>query len=95
VRLRFHPAAQQELEAAAMYYEEANAGLGQRFLQAVRAATARLLEYPELGAPGVAGTRRLQVHGFPFTVVHQVHPQEITIVAIAHQRRRPGYWRGR
>jgi hypothetical protein len=29
---------------------------------------------------------------FPFNVIHQFHGDEIRVIAIAHQRRKPGYW---
>jgi len=52
---------------------------------------------PELGAPYVEGEgiRRVLLQRFPFAVVYQVEPELILIVAVAHQRRRPGYWRDR
>ncbi len=32
---------------------------------------------------------------FPFQIVYEVHPEEVVVVAVAHLRMRPGYWRGR
>ncbi len=95
MKVRFLSAAREEFEAAAEHYEASSAGLGRRFLQAVRATTDVIRRHPEIGSPRTPITRHLQVRGFPFTVVYRTSQDAITIVAVAHQRRRPGYWRGR
>lgn len=95
MRVSFLMAAREELEAATEYYEASSAGLGQRFVQAVRAATDVIRQHPDIGSERTASTRALAVRGFPFTVVYRIRSQSVTIVAVAHQRRRPGYWRGR
>jgi plasmid stabilization system protein ParE len=94
VKLVFHPAARDEFIAAAEYYDAAVPGLGDRFLVAVRRATDLALSYPEAGAlRGPA--RRLLVPGFPYDVVYRVRDETLEVLAIAHQHRRPGYWRAR
>jgi hypothetical protein len=35
------------------------------------------------------------VHGFPYDVVYQVEQDELQVLAVAHQHRKPGYWRER
>jgi plasmid stabilization system protein ParE len=96
VRLLFHPAAREEFVAAAEYYDAAAPGLGGRFLVAVRRATELALAHPEAGAPrGSAGVRRVLVSGFPYDVVYRVRDDGLEVLAVAHQRRRPGYWRDR
>lgn len=35
------------------------------------------------------------VSGFPYGVVYFVEHEVVTIVAVAHAKRRPGYWRDR
>lgn len=35
------------------------------------------------------------VTGFPYRVVYFVEHEVLTIVAVAHAKRRPGYWRDR
>jgi toxin ParE1/3/4 len=48
--------------------------------------------------PGVApevGARRVLVRGFPFGLVYVELEEEIRVIAVAHSRRRPGYWRDR
>jgi plasmid stabilization system protein ParE len=94
VTLRFHPAAQDELIESALYYEAARTGLGVAFRDAVRMVLDRLLEHPESGELR-PGTRRLVVSGFPYDIVYRVTPMDLEVLAVAHHRRRPGYWRRR
>lgn len=95
MRLEFHPEARDEFVAAAAYYDAAVPGLGDRFLVAVRRTTVLVLEHPTAGTPRKAGARRILVTGFPYDVVYQVREKVVEVLAIAHQHRRPGYWRER
>jgi hypothetical protein len=47
---------------------------------------------PSLRALGV---RRLLVDRFPYALVFVESETEIRVLAVAHTRRRPGYWRSR
>jgi toxin ParE1/3/4 len=91
-----HPAATRELQQAADYYELVRAGLGHAFLDEIERAFERIRQYPE-AAPLVEGTVRKATvhHRFPYSVMYSVRPSGIRILAIAHQRRRPLYWRSR
>ncbi len=92
--VRFHPAAQDELIATALYYEEASAGLGTRFRNAVHGALEQMRDNPEIGAPR-GGARRMVVRGYPYDIVYRATPATLEVLAVAHHRRRPGYWRNR
>ena len=89
--LRFHPAAQDELIATAMYYEAARPGLGQQFRDSVQVVLDRLLAHPELGEER-RGARRLMVAGFPYDIVYRTTNSALEVLAVAHHSRRPGYW---
>jgi hypothetical protein len=54
-----------------------------------------VLAFPELGQRFTRRVRRFLVRRFPFGVLYQVADDEVFIVAVAHLRRRPSYWRGR
>ena len=91
----FHPEAEQEFIEAAAYYERNVTGLGERFGNEVRYAIERLLEYPDLGSPIDADLRRLMLTRFPYFLIYSFTTDLLRIVAVAHARRRPGYWRSR
>ena len=58
-------------------------------------ALARLLKEPGLGTPGPEETRILPVHRFPVSLVYRVQGDMVRVIAVAGQRRQPGYWAGR
>lgn len=85
--------AEEELIVAAGFYaSEASAALGVAFIEEVERACRLLVEQPFIGVVWREPTRRLALRRFPFNVIHQIHGDEIRVIAIAHQRRKPGYW---
>ena len=60
----------------------------------------QILELPRAGTlvPGMPSelqVRRRAVRRFPYHVVYLEAPSQIWILAIAHDRRKPGYWKDR
>ena len=97
--VRISEEADAEMAEAARWYETHRAGLGVDFLDAVDAAVARIAEAPNMGSPvpGVSDEtiRRRPVRRFPYHVVYLELPDRLQVLAIAHDRRLPGYWIGR
>ena len=98
--IRFDREASDELEAAAVWYERQGPGLGEEFLHSVGEVLERIRSFPEIGGlhPHVhheLSVRRVLVRRFPYSVVYLELGDEIRILAIAHLKRRPGYWTGR
>ncbi|TMA90118.1 MAG: hypothetical protein E6J77_07075 [Deltaproteobacteria bacterium] len=60
-----------------------------------RRAARTLAKNPELGHRFSRRLRRFLVRRFPYGLLYRVESDQIFIVAVAHLRRRPGYWRGR
>jgi toxin ParE1/3/4 len=92
-----HDAARAEVAEATTWYE-AEAEIGADFLDAVDAALAELERDPTVSSPmpdGPAGVRRVLLDPFPYAIVFVERPTEFLVVAIAHQHRRPGYWKRR
>lgn len=92
---RYLPAAREDLNKAAAFYEASVPGLGEAFLGDVERAIEDLRENPGIGAPVGRAFRRALLRRFPFAIVYAERDDEVVIAAIAHHRRRPGYWRGR
>lgn len=93
IPVRFLPPAREEFIAAIQYYDERQPGLGARFTRAVERAVARAIEHPRVGPAAFRATRQMLVENFPYTVVYRASDDELLVVAVAHQRRRLGYWR--
>jgi plasmid stabilization system protein ParE len=90
-----HPLAADEAAAAERWYRERNETAATRFRRELDRAVDLLSERPEAGSPYVGNTRRVLLRRFPFFVVYRVLVERVHIVAVAHARRRPGYWRER
>lgn len=89
--------ASDELRQASRWYEDRRAGLGLAFVAAVDRAINQVARWPRTGAPveGVGSdleVRRMRIERFPYYAAYVVHEGHATIVAIAHERRRPRYW---
>ena len=91
----FHPEAEAEFIAAARYYEGKAENLGFDFISAVERSYQRLMTFPESGHPFGGRLRRVLVPGFPYGLLYRASSDRIFVVAVAHLRRRPGYWRHR
>ena len=95
MKIRFHPDAVLEFDAAVAYYEEYQHGLGLEFAEEIYAALARIIEYPDAYSPLSPNTRRCLVNRFPYGIVYQVKSDILRVIAIANLHRHPGYWKER
>jgi plasmid stabilization system protein ParE len=93
--VEFHPEAIAEAVAAANWYRERSPRAGEAFLFEIDHAVDRIAEAPEAWPPYLYGTHRFLLRRFPFSVVYRRISNTIQIIALAHGRRRPGYWKGR
>jgi plasmid stabilization system protein ParE len=91
----FHDLAEDELNEAAAFYARARPGLGDAFLAEVYRAVAAMGASPLAGTAVENDVRWWLVRRFPYSVLYRVRDDHIRILAIAHQKRRPFYWRGR
>ena len=93
--VEFHPLAADEAKAAERWYRERNEIASARFQGELDRAVDLISERPNTGSPYLGHTRRVLLRRFPFFVVYRVRGDNVQIVAVAHARRRPGYWRAR
>ena len=93
--MRFHPAAKEELADAAVWYERRRAGLGQEFRTTVRAAARTIGENPNAWSlsPEAPSVRVYTLRRFPFLLPYAIEARSVVVLAVAHAKRRPGYWR--
>lgn len=91
----FLPQAEEEMFAAAQYYETHAPELGIGFLHEVRLATDALSRNPHAAPVIKYGISRRLLKRFPFGLLYAIEPTTIVILAVMHLRRRPGYWEDR
>jgi plasmid stabilization system protein ParE len=95
VRIDFHPSAIAEAKAAHAWYAQRNERAAAGFLAELDHAVELIAAGPERWPVHRLGTRRLVLRRFPFAIVYRLAGEFVLVLAIAHTRRRPGYWRGR
>jgi toxin ParE1/3/4 len=77
------------------HYDRVSRTLGDRFVAAIETAVVNIRTYPEIGSSIGKALRKLVVTEFPHSVIYANETEEIVIIAVAHHKRRPGYWRRR
>ena len=92
MRVVSHPEAEEELEAAALWYEERQPGLGEAFLNQFESTLRRIVARPERWGKTRGDNRGLNFHRFPYAIVYCVRDDALYIKAVMHLHRRPFYW---
>ena len=93
--IEFLREAEEEYLAAISWYRERSLAAAASFEIEFSRVIGNVQESPTRWAGYSQDLRRCFLHRFPFAVVYQDLPDIILVVAIAHCRRRPGYWRDR
>jgi plasmid stabilization system protein ParE len=87
------PAAEGDIADAFAWYRERSALAANAFRVAVFDTMDRIALAP-LGRPADEdGNRNRVLHRFPYSVIYEVQDGTVTILAVAHHRRSPSYWR--
>ncbi|MBX9622305.1 MAG: type II toxin-antitoxin system RelE/ParE family toxin [Gemmataceae bacterium] len=82
-----------EVQAARRWYaRRGGAWLVARFAAALSDAEARVSANPSLWSPDQYGTRACRLKKFPYRLIYVEEPARVLVLAVAHDRRRPGYW---
>lgn len=94
--VEFRAAARQDLlEAGEWYLQEGGPAVAAQFEWVVQRALQLLAFMPSLGTPSYPKVRLWPLKRFPYTLVYSVQDELLSVLAVAHQSRAPGYWRGR
>lgn len=98
LRQRERAEAAAELDAAVEWYADRRPLIAVEFMNAVQAAVAQVLDWPDSGQPypgredRVPVLRTKRVKGFPYRIVYLVDGADLVIFAYPHDKQRPGYW---
>ena len=93
--LKYHPAVRREIKAAHVWYARQSVQAADGFYEELLPALDRVHTRPRLYPPFLYGTQRAVLDRYPFSIVYRELLNEIQIVAVAHAKRRPGYWTSR
>lgn len=89
------PQAEAEIREAFLWYFERSAIAADAFRTEIIAAIDTLGTHPTRWPADEEGVRYYVLTHFPYTVHYLLESQTVTILAVAHQRRKPDYWRKR
>jgi len=94
-RFRFHREASEDFRNAIRWYREHSPKAATEFRRAVSDVFQHIVQAPQRWPEYLYGTRRFVLHRFPFSIVYLDDPDVLSIVAVAHSKRKPGYWKQR
>ena len=93
--INYLPSARKDFDASFDWYADRSTIAAARFANAVDAATARISENAKTLAWVDRVHQECPVKKFPFRIIFRQVEDQILIVAIAHAKRLPKYWRSR
>ncbi len=95
MRVEYHESAREELLNEIAFLELRAKGLGKRFHMEVKKIERIIKQFPEAGRELRPGVRSLAIQKFPYSIVYASDRRNLSVIAVAHQKRRPGYWLNR
>lgn len=93
--VKIDSAAREEFNEALDWYAKRSVGTAIGFATAIDAAIEKISVDPLRFPKTFADCQRCSVERYPYCVIFYQNGDEIVIVAIAHSKRSPGYWRRR
>jgi plasmid stabilization system protein ParE len=93
--VRLLESAQAELDDAIAWYASQAPGLGDAFLIETLKTLKLIEQYPKAWHPLTQQVRRCRLRRFPYSVINAQEGSDLLVLAVAHQHRKPGYWRTR
>jgi plasmid stabilization system protein ParE len=92
-RVEFDPAAEAEISSALHWYASRSKRAAAGFVREVDRAVTLIASGPELWPEYDSNTRRYSLRKYPYSIIYRQTADIVQIVAVAHHRRKPGYWR--
>jgi plasmid stabilization system protein ParE len=91
-RVEFHQGAMADVKSAVAWYQQRSPKVALDFIEELHRAADTIREAPERWPIGKNNTRRFLLWRFPFAIIYSEQESVVTIWAVAHGSRRPGYW---
>jgi len=90
--VRFHPKALKEAENSQSWYAQRNFIAAKGFAIELAHAIDMVSEEPNRWPKFHSDTRRYVFPKYPFSLIYRIKEDVIEVLAIAHHKKRPGYW---
>jgi hypothetical protein len=93
--LELHPLAEEEYLSALDWYRRKSFPAAEDFEGVFWRAVHSVEDAPERWPVYFSSFRKYTIQKFPFSIVYQIEESRTFVIAVAHGRRRPGYWMDR
>lgn len=93
--VEIHPSALEEAEAAYRCYREQNDTVAKAFFEELDSAIDLISDDPIRWPTYLDRARRFLLRKFPFSIIYCHNNEAVQILAVAHERRKPNYWKNR
>ena len=93
--LSFYPKAVQDAETAIDWYAERSQQAARAFVRELTLAVQRVKHFPNRWPRFGKNTRRYIFPRFPFSLIYRIKDRDVEVIAVAHDKRKPGYWKSR
>jgi plasmid stabilization system protein ParE len=94
-QFRFHPEAREDFRDAIRWYRIRSPIVATEFRGMVSDVIREIVQTPQRCPKYLHGTRRFVLYRFPFSIIYLDDPDVLVIIAVAHNKRKPGYWKRR
>ena len=92
----FHPEVKREIKESFDWYQEQSLDLGREFTQELKEAIDSVSSLPSAWTKMGQTHRRFVLSRFPYSIIYKIiENRVISVVAIMHNHRKPGYWHER
>jgi toxin ParE1/3/4 len=80
-------------EISNFYVSSGGTKLGIAFASEFQVTATLVAQNPLIGRKLKSGTRWFALRRFPYKLIYLASAAEILVIAVAHERRKPNYWR--
>ena len=94
-KFEFHPEAISETREAVAWYRDRDPDSAQRFRAELKRAEKLITIRPRVWPNYMFSAKRYVLQKFPFSLIYIELEDRIICLAVAHSRRKPGYWKSR
>lgn len=92
MKVSYDEMARAEILDAARYFSAISPDLAARFAEEIDIGIRRVVEFPKAWPQSFAETRRYLLTDFPYQLIYKIEGEQIRVYALAHLKRKPGYW---
>jgi plasmid stabilization system protein ParE len=92
MRVQLADGAKRDFADGLRWYRKRSDQAANHFIEETNNTIAKILKAPARNRQIRPDIRTIRIKRYPYSLIYLIHPDSIIIVAVAHSKRRPGYW---